>query len=334
MKEPLLDASLQRSNYLRIVPTATFCLFVLLFSLFIASKMRVLNPTEEMVGKQPEFLKDHEAHSFAHDDHSDYKPKWAENIADPEERSSSKFFAKRVRDEVNQMDGKYDFNGALIYGLHEDQVGFFRFLEVGEDRPIDSFTESINNLQKKLKIYEKIKQIENDALDKVKHPDSKDWWHDGPSQILYFLRCYHILNQYVRHTGVELHLFFITPAASILKDPKSGEESLRVKRTLQAAEAILGAPEDASKDPLQQSKLAMEALKKMNLPKDAVIWIISETADVGDEAYSMHRNQHLPDTDIIQPPDDIVDLIVAAMLEIPITHIEPSPKQLEQLQLN
>ena len=50
------------------------------------------------------------------------------------------------------MDGKYDFNGALIFGLQEDQKGFFKFLGVVDDRPLNSFIMTIRNLQTKLKI--------------------------------------------------------------------------------------------------------------------------------------------------------------------------------------
>ena len=50
------------------------------------------------------------------------------------------------------MDGKYDFNGALIFGLQEDQKGFFKFLDCGDDHPLNSFIKTIRNLQAKLKI--------------------------------------------------------------------------------------------------------------------------------------------------------------------------------------
>lgn len=127
---------------------------------------------------------------------------------------------------------------------------------------------------------------------------------------------------------MNLHMFFIAPAESILEDEKAGDESLMVKRTLQAAESILGNRAD-----IMKNKLAVKELQKIKVPKDAIIWIISETASSEDNAYTMRRNQVMPDTEKIKPPDDVVDKIVSAMLEIPITELQPSPKQLQQLQV-
>jgi len=329
MKKPLLSTSLKQTSKGFIQKAATL-IFIFVCILFLkASKPQSLKTPEINLGK--EFLSKkpgQDASNLASEarELKEYHPKWEKDIKDPKERLRSKFFAKLVVEEVSKMDGKYDFNGALIFGLEEDQTGFFKFLECGEEHPMNSFIMTIRNLQNKLKIRNTIVKLEEQVLDKIGRPNAKFWWREGPSEMLYFLRCYNILNQYIRHIGTDLHMFFITPAPEILSDANHGQESLLVKRTLQAAEAILG-----NSGALQTSTTAQQELEKIKVPRDAIIWVLSETASVEDEAYQIHRKQHLPDTSTIKPPDDLVDAIVAAMLEISITDLEPTPEQLQGL---
>lgn len=329
MKKPLLNTSFKPTSKGFTPKAATFIFIFLCILFLIATKLSSLKKPENAVGKEFLTKKPGQDASKLNSEAREikkYHPTWEKNIKDPKERLRSKFFAKLVVDEVTKMDGKYDFNGALIFGLQEDQKGFFKFLDCGDDHPLNSFIMTIRNLQAKLKIRDTIAKLEDQVLDKIGRSNAKLWWREGPSEMLYFLRCYNILNQYTQHIGTDLHMFFITPAPEILTDANHGQESLLVKRTLQAAEALLG-----NSGALQASPKAQKELEKIKVPRDAIIWVISETASTEDEAYSMHRKQHLPDTDMIKPPDDLVDAIVAAMLEISITDLEPSPEQLQEL---
>jgi len=329
MKKPLLNTAFKRTSKGFTLKASTLIFIFLCILFLIATKPSSLKKPENAVGK--EFLtkkpgQDASKLESEAREIKNYHPTWEKNIKDPQELLRSKFFAKLVLEEVDKMDGKYDFNGALIFGLQEDQKGFFKFLGTADDRPLNSFIMTIRNLQTKLNIRDTIAKLEDQVLDKIGRPNAKLWWREGPSEMLYFLRCYNILNQYIQHIGTDLHMFFITPAPEIMSDANHGQESLLVKRTLQAAEALLG-----NRGALQASPKAQKELEKIKVPQDAIIWVISETASTEDEAYSMHRKQHLPDTDMIKPPDDLVDAIVAAMLEISITDLEPSPEQLQEL---
>lgn len=326
MKHPLLNTSQNAPLFSSTLPTVASAtlLFLVCTLVFLSQKLHVSWSTESKVGKANFLQGSHDNIKI-----DNFEPDWAKDIKDPSEKRESLIFAKRIANEVEEMTPDYDFEGALILGLHEDQRGIFRYLQVEEDgRPLDSFVKTIDNLQRRLKIRQKIKQMEDEVLDRIKEKDAKSWWRNGPSQVVYYLRIYHILNEHVRNKDEDLHIFFIVPAVPILKDPNHGDESLMVKRTLQAAEAILGKAEE-----IKRSKAANKELKRIDVPFDSIVWITSDTASTDDEAYTMHRKQALPNLEVINPPDDRVDKIVAAMLEIKITEIEPTSEQLRELQL-